>query len=84
MTTAQPQVDANSRVGKRPLPLPAGVEIKVAGRTVTAKGPKGSVVREMPADIKIEIKDKVVHVAPAAGSGRQGKQFQALLTSRLT
>jgi large subunit ribosomal protein L6 len=31
-----------SRIGKKPVPIPAGVEVKVDGQTVTVKGPKGS------------------------------------------
>ena len=83
MPTAQSSLQtveggAQSRVGKRPLPLPPGVDIKLDGRKVSVKGPKGTVVREMPTDVVIKIDGKVVTVAPAEGSGRQGKQFQGL------
>ena len=30
-----------SRIGKKPVPVPAGVQADVAGRTVKVKGPKG-------------------------------------------
>jgi large subunit ribosomal protein L6 len=79
MTTAQAvEGGAESRVGKRPLSLPAGVEIKLDGRKVSIKGPKGTVVREMPTDVVIKVDGKTVKVAPAEGSGRRGKQFQGL------
>ena len=81
--TQQAQTEALSRVGKRPVVLPAGVELKVNGRTVAVKGPKGSVTREMPTDVKLEIKDKTVVIAPAPGSGRRGKQFQGLARALL-
>lgn len=42
-----------SRVGKKPLPLPKGVEATVNGRTVTIKGAKGTLSTELPADIKV-------------------------------
>ena len=86
MTTATQtaaETIAQSRVGKRPIVLPSGVEMKVAGRKVTVKGPKGSVEREMPADVKIEVKDKTIVIAPAASAGRQGKQFQGLARALL-
>jgi large subunit ribosomal protein L6 len=84
MTAAQPQTESlQSRIGKRPLPLPAGVEIKVDGRKVSIKGPKGTLEREMPAEVKIEIRDKVVHVLPVDGTGRRGKQFQGLARALL-
>jgi len=31
-----------SRIGKKPIPVPAGVEVKIDGSTVTTKGPKGA------------------------------------------
>ncbi len=34
-----------SRIGKLPIPLPKGVEAKIAGQTVEVKGPKGSLAR---------------------------------------
>ena len=36
-----------SRIGKKPIPVPAGVEIKTAGPTVTVKGPLGVLSRDM-------------------------------------
>ncbi|HEY5664806.1 MAG TPA: 50S ribosomal protein L6 [Ilumatobacter sp.] len=46
-----------SRIGKAPVAVPAGVEVTVAGRTVTVKGPKGSLSREIPGDIQISQND---------------------------
>lgn len=45
-----------SRIGKAPIAIPAGVEIKVDGRSVSVKGPKGSVSRVLGdcVDVKIE------------------------------
>jgi large subunit ribosomal protein L6 len=84
MTAAQTQTQvAQSRVGKRPLALPAGVELKVNGRKVMVKGPKGAMEREFPSEIKVEIKDKLVHVVPLDGTGRRGKQFQGLVRALL-
>ena len=42
-----------SRIGKAPIPVPAGVDVTLAGRDVTVKGPKGSLTRELPGDITI-------------------------------
>lgn len=42
-----------SRVGKAPLSLPAGVEATINGRTVTVKGPKGTLTTEIPANIAV-------------------------------
>src|SRR4051794_7189469 len=74
----QPKVSAQSRVGKRPVPVPAGVDVKINGRKVSVKGPKGALERELPGDITIKLEGNVVHVLPAEGSGNRGKQFQGL------
>lgn len=45
-----------SRIGKKPIAVPAGVEVKIDGHTVTVKGPKGTLTRTL-SDI-IEIKQE--------------------------
>lgn len=49
-----------SRIGKAPISLPAGVDVVVANRTVTVKGPKGSLSRPIPGEIEISVEDGVV------------------------
>ena len=46
-----------SRIGRLPVPLVAGVMVDVLGRTVTVKGPKGSLAQELPGGIDAEIAD---------------------------
>jgi len=46
-----------SRIGRLPVPLVAGVMVNVAGRTVTVKGPKGSLAQDLPGGIDAEIAD---------------------------
>lgn len=46
-----------SRVGKNPISLPEGVEVKVNKGTVEVTGPKGNLSGEVNPDIKLEIKD---------------------------
>lgn len=43
-----------SRIGKKPIPVPAGVEVKIDGNAVTVKGPKGTLSGSFNPDIKIE------------------------------
>ena len=52
-----------SRVARQPLNLPKGVELKVAGSTVTVKGAKAALTLELPSQIKVEIKDSVAKIA---------------------
>ncbi len=42
-----------SRIGKAPIPIPAGVAVDVAGNRVTVKGPKGTLERDVPAAITV-------------------------------
>ena len=42
-----------SRIGKQPVPVPSGVTVKVAGREVTASGPKGSLAWVHPPTISV-------------------------------
>ena len=42
-----------SRIGKAPVNLPSGVEVSVADRTITVKGPKGTLSREIPGEIEV-------------------------------
>lgn len=53
-----------SRVGLKPIELPAGVEITVdAKNVVTVKGPKGQLVEPMDADMTITIEGNIVTVS---------------------
>lgn len=49
-----------SRIGKRPLTIPAGVEINVDGNIVTVKGPKGELSTEIHKDIKVAISEGIL------------------------
>ena len=46
-----------SRIGKLPIPVPAGVDVAVDGSDVTVKGPKGTLSRTLPAVIEIRRSD---------------------------
>ena len=43
-----------SRIGRLPIPVPAGVEVTLDGQAVTVKGPKGSLSHTVPSPITIE------------------------------
>jgi large subunit ribosomal protein L6 len=49
-----------SRVGKLPISLPKGVEVKLSDSILTVKGPKGTLQRSMPAEIDVEIGNEAV------------------------
>jgi large subunit ribosomal protein L6 len=54
-----------SRIGKKPVQVPAGVTASVDGQKVTAKGPKGELVFVANDDIKLAMEDGAVSVQPA-------------------
>jgi large subunit ribosomal protein L6 len=62
-----------SRIGRLPIAVPSGVDITATGDevvTLTVKGPKGSLTRVLPADIKVEREDGLVKVIRPTDSDR--------------
>lgn len=49
-----------SRIGKKPIPVPAGVKYSVSGNTVLVEGPKGKVTTLLPEGIKLVQKDGAI------------------------
>jgi len=53
-----------SRIGKKPIEIPQGVEVNIENNLVSVKGPKGELERYIRPEIKIEKKDNELIVAP--------------------
>ena len=53
-----------SRVGKQTVIVPAGTEVTLSGTTFTTKGPKGTLSRDFPGQVKININDKEITFTP--------------------
>lgn len=52
-----------SRIGKQPITVPAGVEVKIeAGNNVTVKGPKGTITKKLHEDMVIKQDAGVINV----------------------
>lgn len=51
-----------SRIGKKPVSIPAGVTIQAQGQTVNVKGPKGSLSREISKPITVKVEGNVLNV----------------------
>ena len=49
-----------SRIGNAPITIPSGVDVQVVDRTITVKGPKGSLSRRIPGRIEISVEDGVL------------------------
>ncbi|NJK36833.1 MAG: 50S ribosomal protein L6 [Oscillatoriales cyanobacterium RM2_1_1] len=52
-----------SRIGRRPISVPAKVNLNIDGQRVTVKGPKGELSRELPAEVLVEQEGEMVTVA---------------------
>jgi large subunit ribosomal protein L6 len=53
-----------SRVGKYPVPVPAGVQVALQGRTVVAKGKNGELKLDLTDDVEVEVAGGAVAVKP--------------------
>ena len=51
-----------SRIGKLPIPVPAGVEVKIDGQNIEVKGPKGTLSHVVPAPITVVLEDNTITV----------------------
>ena len=51
-----------SRIGRKPIPVPAGVEISVGRGEVNVKGPLGSITQKYHPDVKVKVEDGFVIV----------------------
>jgi large subunit ribosomal protein L6 len=69
-----------SRVGQAPVPIPSGVEVKIEGRQVTVKGPKGELSRTLPEPLSITQADGELTVA-RADEERESRSLHGLFRS---
>src|SRR5438067_12429595 len=51
-----------SRIGRLPVTVPKGVDVKLEGRTVSVKGPKGELVRTFHPAVEISREDATLAV----------------------
>lgn len=67
-----------SRIGKQPVEIPAGVDVKVDGRKVSVKGPKGTLQMSLNAGISAVVDGSAVQVSPAEGREKELSAFHGL------
>lgn len=63
-----------SRVGKKPIEIPQGVDVKIEGQKVIVKSSKGELSREIRPEIKVDVRDGKIFVSPKV----ETKQTKAL------
>jgi large subunit ribosomal protein L6 len=64
-----------SRIGKRPVAVPAGVTANVEGQTVKVKGPKGALSVALHDDVEVTLEGGQIKVAPRSETKRARSQW---------
>src|SRR3990170_3351070 len=67
-----------SRIGKKEIPLPRGVEVKKDGNVVTVKGPKGSLTTALVSGIDVKVENNVVQFT-RADEEKKTRAFHGLM-----
>jgi len=57
-----------SRIGKKPVEIPKGLNITIQGRTISVKGPKGELRWDFPPDMKVQMADSQIVIARPSDS----------------
>ncbi len=70
-----------SRIGKLPIPVPAGVEVKVDGNTVTVKGSKGELTQTFNENMAISVAEDGSIVVERPNDDRQNRSLHGLTRS---
>ena len=69
-----------SRIGKAPIPVPSGVDVTLAGRHISVKGPKGTLERDIPGEITVR-QDGDVLLVERPNDERQNRALHGLVRS---
>lgn len=72
-----------SRIGKKPIVIPAGVEVTINGDEVTIKGPKGSLAQKIISQVKAEVKDGQILVSVQDEENNKQRAFWGLFRKLL-
>jgi len=65
--STEAQVLKQSRVGKRPIPIPKGVTVNVSGTEVSVQGPKGKLTTKLPDRVEIKQEGEELLLSSSAG-----------------
>ena len=66
-----------SRIGRLPIPVPAGVAVTIDGRAITVTGPKGTLSRDLHPDMSVSQEDSTILVARPS-EAKHHKQLHGL------
>lgn len=71
-----------SRIGKRPIPIPSGVQVRIEGTTVSVAGPRGQLTRTFPSEMSIRQEDGTL-VVERPNDSRTARALHGLTRSLL-
>ncbi len=71
-----------SRIGRKPVPIVSGVEVKTAGQQISVKGPLGSLTREIPPTITVAVAGTQVDVTRESDQ-RQQRALHGLVRNEI-
>ena len=66
-----------SRVGRKPIPIPKGVELTAKGQRVEVTGPKGELSIDLPPGVNVRVEEGQILVG-AEGDGKRVRAFHGL------
>ena len=69
-----------SRIGNKPITIPAGVEVKVEENHILVKGPKGTLERDIEPEISIKLEENVLTISRSSDD-RRNKSLHGLTRS---
>jgi len=72
-----------SRIGKQPVPVPSGVEVKIDGSTVTVKGPKGELSQSFSELMAITLEEGTI-VVTRPDESREARSLHGLTRTLLS
>lgn len=76
-TSGEGEKEKLSRIGKLPIPVPAGVSVEVNANHVKVTGPKGTLERSLPAQISVKVEGESV-VCERPSDGREHRSMHGL------
>ena len=71
-----------SRIGNKPITVPAAVEVKIDGNHISVKGPKGTLERDVEPEISMKLEENVLIVSRSS-EDRRSKSLHGLTRTLL-
>lgn len=72
-----------SRIGKQTISIASGVEAKIADKTFTVKGPKGTLTRVFPGNVTINIADNQITFTPKNADDKKNRALWGTYASHV-